>query len=100
MRLPIVAKENNQCVVSQTVGLQLLQDQSNFAVELTGRIEILRPIRARDRIIRIVRREFYLRRIGAFWGVKFAVRFLEINLRKEWLMRLKLIPAIRIERLS
>src|SRR5262245_30615508 len=51
-------------------------------------------------MIGIVRRNDDFGRVGVLGRVKSTVRFLKIDLRQEWLMRLQIVPAAGIERLA
>jgi hypothetical protein len=84
----------------QAVGFELLQDQADLAVELAGRVQILRPILPRDRVVGVVGRDYDLGRIGLPRRLELTVRLLEVDLGEEWLVRLQVGPAVRVKRLT
>ncbi len=62
--LAVVGGEDDDRVVGQAVGFELLEDQADLAIQLGGGVEILGPVLARDRMVGIVRRNDDLRRVG------------------------------------
>ena len=55
MRLAVIAEEDDDGVVRQAIGLELLQDVRDLAIELAPRRDTP-PVVAHDRMIGVVRR--------------------------------------------
>ena len=99
MRLSIIAEENDDRIVCETIRFQRLDDRADFAVQLRCSVEILSPVLTRDFVVGIVGRNLHLRRVGVFRCFIHAMRFVEIHLRIKRLMRFQVAPLGGVERL-
>ena len=99
MRLSVVAEEDNDRVVCEPVFFQRIKDGADLAIQLRRGVEIFRPVLPRDLVIGIIRWNLHLRGIGMRRRMIHAMRFVEVHLRIEWLVRLQIIPLRRVERL-
>src|SRR4051812_38921326 len=90
VRLSVIAKKHDDRALGQSVGLKLLQNQPDFSIELRCRVEILGPVLARHGMVRIVRRDHDLGRVGMPRRMVRAVRLLKIDLCIKWLMLRKI----------
>ena len=97
MGLAVVAHEDDDRRVCQAVGLELPEDQADFAVELAGRVQVLGPILPGNRVVGIIGRNDHLGRVGSLGGVKGPVRLLEVHLGEEGPVSLQVVPAVGIE---
>ena len=96
--LAVVGHEHDDRAVSQAVGLKLLEDQPDLAVEFAGCIEVLGPIPPRDGMVGVIRRYDNLGWVGLLRSAKRSVRFLKVDLCEERLMGFEVGPIIRVER--
>ena len=100
MGLPVVAHEEHHRVVREAVGFELREDDANLPVQLARGVEILRPVRARDRVVRVDGRQLHLCRVSLGRSLERAMRLLKVDLRVERLVRLQLAPLVGVEGLA
>ena len=92
----MITKEDHQCVLADSFGFQPVEYPADFLIHHFDCGQIIRPIGTGDWMLRVMRRD---RRVGALAIAlhKRTMRFMDVNLCKEWLPRFAFGPVVGVE---